>query len=35
MSLDEAEADEVYAEYDRLCEEAELDDEEDFSDEEE
>lgn len=35
MSLDEEEADEIYAEYDRLCEEAELDDEEDFSDEEE
>ncbi|MBP5492372.1 MAG: DUF1292 domain-containing protein [Clostridiales bacterium] len=34
MSLDEAEADEIYAEYDRLCAEAELEDE-DFSDEEE
>lgn len=34
MSLDEAEADEVYEEYDRLCAEAELEDE-DFSDEEE
>ena len=35
MSLDEEEADEIYEEYDRLCAEAELDDEEDFSDEEE
>ncbi|MBQ0011722.1 MAG: DUF1292 domain-containing protein [Clostridiales bacterium] len=35
MSLDEAEADEIYAEYDRLCEEAELEDEEDISGEEE
>lgn len=35
MSLDESEADEIYEEYDRLCEEAELEDEEDYSDEEE
>ena len=35
MSLDESEADEIYDEYDRLCEEAELEDEEDYSDEEE
>ncbi|MBR4010023.1 MAG: DUF1292 domain-containing protein [Clostridiales bacterium] len=35
MSLDEDEADEIYEEYDRLCAEAELDDEEDFSYEEE
>ncbi|MBO4688433.1 MAG: DUF1292 domain-containing protein [Clostridiales bacterium] len=35
MSLDEEEADEIYEEYDRLCAEAELEDEEDFSDEEE
>ncbi|MBR2749835.1 MAG: DUF1292 domain-containing protein [Clostridiales bacterium] len=34
MSLDESEADEIYAEYDRLCDEAELEDEEDYSDEE-
>jgi Protein of unknown function (DUF1292) len=29
MSLDEEEADEIYAEYDRLCEEADFDDEDD------
>jgi len=35
MSLEEDEEDEIYEEYDRLCAEAELEDEEDFSDEEE
>ena len=35
MSLNDDEADEIYEEYDRLCTEAELEDEEDFSDEEE
>jgi len=34
MSLDEEEADEVYAEYDRLCEEAEIEDEDDTDEEE-
>ncbi len=34
MSLEEDEADEVYAEYDRLCEEAEIDDEDDAGEEE-
>jgi len=34
MSLDEDEADEVYAEYDRLCEEADIDDEDDADTEE-
>ena len=32
MSLDEDEADEIYAEYDRLCEEADFDDEDDEDD---
>jgi len=34
MSLDEEEADEIYAEYDRLCEEADIDDEDDTDEEE-
>jgi len=34
MSLEDEEADEVYAEYDRLCEEAEIDDEDDTDEEE-
>jgi hypothetical protein len=34
MSLEEDEADEVYAEYDRLCEEAEIEDEDDTDEEE-
>ncbi len=33
MSLDEDEADEIYAEYDRLCEEADIDDEDDTDEE--
>ncbi len=33
MSLDEDEADEIYAEYDRLCEEAEIEDEDDTDEE--
>ncbi len=34
MSLEEAESDEVYAEYDRLCEEADVEDEDEESEEE-
>ncbi|MBN1891495.1 MAG: DUF1292 domain-containing protein [Clostridiales bacterium] len=34
MSLDEEEADEVYAEYDRLCEEADIEDEDETPEEE-
>ena len=34
MSLDEEEADAIYAEYDRLCEEAEIEDEDDADEEE-
>ena len=34
MSLEDEEADEVYAEYDRPCEEAEIDDEDDTDEEE-
>lgn len=34
MSLDEEESDEIYAEYDRLCEEAEIEDEDEADEEE-
>ena len=34
MSLEEEESDEIYAEYDRLCEEAEVEDEDEESEEE-